>query len=85
MPVRIPISSTRTSDLHGSTLNTSRLLMPEALEADENMALDEVLIEGHQWVLRKTTWLSPAVTLGRFQVIADVAPDRVIRSAVNGA
>jgi len=71
MPPHTPINSNLPSESRGTLPAITRLLIPEALDADQNMAIDEVLLDGQGWALRITSWLSRAITIGRFQQRSD--------------
>ena len=47
------------------------LLLPDALTAAQNMALDDLLLDRPGWFIRLTRWQEAAITIGRFQSSAD--------------
>jgi lipoate-protein ligase A len=54
-----------------SIVSTFDLLLPDALTAAQNMALDELLLDRPGWFIRLTRWQEAAITIGRFQSPAD--------------
>ncbi len=47
------------------------LLLPDALTAAQNMALDDLLLDRPGWFIRLTRWQEAAITIGRFQSSSD--------------